>query len=237
MKSREEPLSELGFAAAPLLHDVRRIIGRVQGRLAHAVDEARAGRVNASELDKALRDADTLHAMAHDVMEALQGIRLKHETFSPAELVESALREHHREAGQIEICAERDAALPPVQGRASHFERIVGNLVRNALRHTRTTLLVSLSAQARGGADGVLLVVEDDGAGVEPALRERLFQPGVHGSTGGAGLGLAAARWAAERLGGTIALAGGGKLRGARFEVWLPAAVEEVVRESAGRGS
>jgi CheY-like chemotaxis protein len=220
----DDPYRELGFAAAHLLHDVLGLIGRVQGRLEHAEDEARSGRVSAAELRYALKDADTLHAMARDVIEALQGTELGDETFDPFGVMEAVLRDQHREAGSIEIRAARESEVSEVRGRASHFHRILVNLVRNGVRHARSLLLVTLSAEARGGREGVLLAVEDDGPGVADELRDRIFEAGVHGHTGGVGIGLASARWETDRLGGSIALVRARRLAGARFEVWLPGA-------------
>jgi two-component system sensor histidine kinase FlrB len=65
------------------------------------------------------------------------------------------------------------------------------------------------------------VVVEDDGPGVDPALRERLFDPFATGRAGGTGLGLAISRQLAQRHGGSLRLVPSSG-EGACFELRLP---------------
>lgn len=107
-----------------------------------------------------------------------------------------------------------------VRGDTEALTAIVGNLVENARRHG-TRVDVGLAAEGRWA----VVTVQDDGPGVAPQDRERVFDrfyraPGER-RLPGTGLGLPIARAAAERLGGTLILAD--SARGARFEVRLPA--------------
>jgi two-component system NtrC family sensor kinase len=67
--------------------------------------------------------------------------------------------------------------------------------------------------------------VEDDGPGVAPEVRDKLFEPFVTTKRvgEGTGLGLAVCRGLVEAVGGTIAVEPGGGGGGARFVVELPA--------------
>jgi signal transduction histidine kinase len=69
----------------------------------------------------------------------------------------------------------------------------------------------------------VRLVVRDDGPGVPPSIRSRLFEPFATGRAEGTGLGLALSRRIMERQGGALLLLDGHD-RGAAFEVRLPLA-------------
>ena len=84
-------------------------------------------------------------------------------------------------------------------------------------------------AGQRGGI--VELVVEDDGPGIAPSVREGLFQPFVTTKARGTGLGLALCRKIVREHGGTITAADSA-LGGARFVVELPPAEK---RESTRR--
>ena len=98
--------------------------------------------------------------------------------------------------------ADLQAEVDPAQ-----FDRLVENLLANAVRHTpaRANILV----EARPVDDGLLVVVEDDGPGVPAALRGRVFQPGA---APGIGVGLALVErfaivhggraWVEDRAGG-----------------------------------
>jgi signal transduction histidine kinase len=96
-------------------------------------------------------------------------------------------------------------------------ERILQPLVENACRYGRTAVRVSV-ARADGG---VVYSVVDDGPGVDPGERDRIFEPGARGAaaTGdGAGLGLALARRLARSAKGDVEVGDG------RFLAKLPAA-------------
>lgn len=110
-----------------------------------------------------------------------------------------------------------------VLGVPSELASVVRNLFDNAVRHARSVVAISLSTE---GAQ-VRFAVEDDGPGVAPTDRERIFerfarlQEGRARDSGGSGLGLALSRHIVEAHGGTISV-GTGPLGGARFEVVLP---------------
>ena len=70
-------------------------------------------------------------------------------------------------------------------------------------------------------------MVEDDGPGIAPEARERIFERFVRGRgdrAGSSGLGLAIVRAVAESHGGTVTLTDAKRSTGARFVVRLPAA-------------
>jgi signal transduction histidine kinase len=97
-----------------------------------------------------------------------------------------------------------DLQLAPaiVDGDARRLHELLRNLLENALRHATSRVTVMT-----GGENGrAVLRVSDDGAGVVPELRERLFERFVSGSEGGSGLGLAIAQWVARAHEGTLAL-------------------------------
>jgi signal transduction histidine kinase len=101
------------------------------------------------------------------------------------------------------------------------------NLVANAIDHTVSERgLVRLSAE-RGGVDRIRILVEDDGPGIPPDERERVFDrfhrtdAARDRASGGTGLGLAIVRAIAEAHGGAVR-AGSSAEGGARLELELP---------------
>jgi signal transduction histidine kinase len=119
----------------------------------------------------------------------------------------------------------RKARFEPVQvlGEPALLELVVRNLLDNAVRHSTSTVEVSLFAQ-----DGrALLVVEDDGPGIAPSHRSEVFVRFVRlddarsRKPGGAGLGLAIVKEIAAVHGGTVE-AGESRLGGASLRVSLP---------------
>lgn len=108
-----------------------------------------------------------------------------------------------------------------VAGSRGQLARVLGNLLDNAQRHAAEWVRVSVVREG----EWVALRVEDDGPGVPPDERERIFERFVRlddaraRDDGGAGLGLAIARDVAVRHGGSLAVR-----TGSVFELRLPAA-------------
>lgn len=118
-------------------------------------------------------------------------------------------------------------AAPPVVCNidAPRTERILENLVTNAIKHTPTgtSIWVEYHAAADGGCR---FSVRDDGPGIPEGVRPRIFEPFTQGDTpaarvGGAGIGLALADTFARIQGGHVTLLDGDR-EGTTFEVYLP---------------
>ena len=108
-------------------------------------------------------------------------------------------------------------SLPAVAVLADPLlERVFATLIENAVRHGGGVTRILLGAEPAD--DGLVLVVEDDGAGVPWADKERIFERGFGRNTG---LGLFLAREILESMGMTIAEAGVPG-HGARFEIRIP---------------
>ncbi|WP_432003641.1 sensor histidine kinase [Streptomyces sioyaensis] len=119
-----------------------------------------------------------------------------------------------------------DAAAPvPVRGDAVQLERLLANLVDNALRHAAGE--VRLSAAVEPATGQAVLRVADDGPGIPPQAAEQVFErfarlhPARHRQSGGTGLGLAIARDIARAHGGSLRVepSARGALLVARFPV------------------
>jgi signal transduction histidine kinase len=157
--------------------------------------------------------------------------------FEDVDLDEVAEAERLRPAGRI--VPRIEAAHVRVVGDRGQLAQVVRNLVDNACRHARSTVLVSVRR-----LDGyAALDVADDGPGVPPDQRARVFERFVRlddaraRSDGGAGLGLAIVAEVVAAHGGTVDVVDG-PMGGALFRVRLPLpaeedAVEEEVAEPA----
>jgi signal transduction histidine kinase len=103
----------------------------------------------------------------------------------------------------------------------------VRNLLSNAIEHTAPGSGLVRMAVERAPAGGIRFLVEDDGPGIPPAERERVFDrfhrtdAARDRASGGTGLGLAIVRAIAEAHGGSVS-AGSSSAGGARFELTLP---------------
>ena len=129
-------------------------------------------------------------------------------------------------AGDSEVDMDVPSELPEVMADGALLERVVANLVQNALRYAPSDVPVRIAGSAHAGC--VQLRVIDHGPGISEADREKVFAPFQRlGDTPhdgeGVGLGLAIARGLVEAMDGTVNIEdtpGGG----ATLVVELPAA-------------
>lgn len=126
------------------------------------------------------------------------------------------------------IHADRRLAIevhtPPdhfVRVQREDLEEMLGNIVDNACKWARTQVAIRSAA----GSGRIVITVDDDGAGLEPSLREAVLHRGVRADQAapGSGLGLAIVRDLAELYGGSIALEGS-PIGGLRATLTLPIA-------------
>jgi signal transduction histidine kinase len=152
-------------------------------------------------------------------MEQVQLAELVHETVE-------AMRPY-ADASRIVVRIEVDGALAPARGNPEKLQRVLFNLLQNAIRHTPPDGSVVVRAASIPGP-ALLVEVFDTGDGIAPDDRERVFEPFVQGASraartdGSAGLGLAIARAIVEAHGGRIWLADARS--GTRVRFSLPAA-------------
>ena len=141
----------------------------------------------------------------------------------------AALRAQAEERG-VEVAAELPGDMPlAARANAEKVQRVLFNLIVNAIRHTPAD--GSVVVRARSALDGhVEVEVVDDGEGVAADERERVFEPfyragadGASRSSDGAGLGLAISRAIVEAHGGRIWLEPAAP-HGTRVRFTLPAA-------------
>jgi len=170
---------------------------------------------NAQKLDRLLKDLldiDRLHrGIVEPQLRALDVGALVRGTIAAMDL--SPDRRIDVRAEPVEVDAD-----------AAKVERIVENLVTNAIRHTPVDGTIWVRVEPYGG--GALLVVEDEGPGVTPELRQSIFEPFRQGpgrgmQTPGTGIGLSLVHRFAELHGGRswVEERPGG---GASFRVFLP---------------
>jgi len=139
------------------------------------------------------------------------------------------------QAGGVDVRAEIDPALAPAHANPERIQRVLFNLIQNAIRHTPADGSVTVRAASAVGS--VEIEVADSGEGIAAADRERLFEPFVQGADraaradGSAGLGLAISRAIVEAHGGRIWIVADdadASPAGARVRFSLPRATEPV---------
>jgi signal transduction histidine kinase len=113
--------------------------------------------------------------------------------------------------------------VAPAMLDEGQIRQSVLNLVRNAAEAVATGGGGHVWIRTRSDGDHVLIAVEDDGPGIPPELRDRLFDPFVSTKAGGTGLGLALTHQIIRDHGGTIEVTSRPP-RGTSFTLVLPRA-------------
>jgi len=215
----------LAEALARVVHDLVAPLTVIRGQcvaLARSVPDPGV-RVRAAAIDaEAVRLAEALDGIAGLVHPALA----RRPARTPIDLGEfaAAVAERHRPTAEhagVRLLIRADGPQATVIGTRSELRRLLDNLLRNALRHTPAggTIRVAVVLARRRA----LVTVQDDGPGVHPDDRERIFLPGERGRGArgaGQGLGLAIAREIAQAHGGTLTVAD--HPTGARLVLRLP---------------
>ncbi len=135
-----------------------------------------------------------------------------------------AMRPHAAERG-VAVAAALDGSVAAARANPEQLQRVLRNLIHNAIRHTPADGSVTVAAQSSGGS--VEVEVADTGVGVPAEDRGRVFEPFYRGGRDrarggeGSGLGLAICRAIVEAHGGEIWLAD--SPAGARVRFSLPA--------------
>jgi signal transduction histidine kinase len=133
----------------------------------------------------------------------------------------AALRAPAEERG-VRLSAELPPEAVVAEADAEKVRRVLFNLIQNAIRHTPPDGSVTVRTRTEGGRAEV--EVADDGEGIPPGDRQRVFEPFYRGDAArgedGAGLGLAISRAIVEAHGGRIWLEPGSP--GTRVHFTLP---------------
>lgn len=251
---RLQPLPAQGVPGEvrPLVDGINRLIDRLRGALqARQVfldDAAHQLRTPLAALQAQLDVAadDARGSPQQPVFEALQApvrrmSRLAHQMLALAR-AEAEAPTH--DAAPVDLCAlleavageQLDAALArdidlgvdaapaAVTGERWMLHELLANLVDNALRHAPAGSAVTLRCGV--DAEAAFLAVDDEGPGIPPAQRERVFERFVRGpgaGRDGSGLGLAIVREAARRHGARVRVLDGRGGRGTCVRVDFPA--------------
>jgi signal transduction histidine kinase len=175
------------------------------------------------------RSIESLSLLVDDLFELVQidagAIEAESERVRLADVVESALETCGPQASAkgLTVQATIDGAGECLC--SPRLVRVLQNLLQNAIRHTPADGTVRM--QAKHGARGLELIVEDSGEGIPPESLAQVFEPFWRGdvarSSSGSGLGLALAKRIVESLGGQIRVQSEPP-HGSRFAVVLPEA-------------
>jgi two-component system, NtrC family, sensor histidine kinase PilS len=223
--ARTDRLADLGGVASGLAHELRNPLASMMGAVDLLKQEQAMSSENRRLMEIALREAGRLDELVSHFLDFARPAPPRRVPCDLAPLVAETLDVFaHDPAACVET--ERDLATAVAYCDPGQMKQVVWNLLRNAAeaagdRSAGTTGRVR--AACGEDAAAAWLVVEDDGPGIPPSDRTRVFLPFFTTKRAGTGLGLATVHRIVDQHGGSIGVesAAGG---GARFVVRIPRA-------------
>jgi len=196
-------------------HDLRTPLAALQGYLETVL--IKEGELTPAEqrgyLTTAIKHTERLGKLTRELFELANleagEVQLHAEPFPLGELVQDVVQKYSLGAEKkgLRLVAEVAEGLPFVLAEIAMIERVLENLLENALRHTPEGGMVTVVVSK--GPDRLVVGVTDSGHGIQPEDLPHVFNRFYRGDnnrpdTGGAGLGLAIAQRMVELHGGTI---------------------------------
>jgi signal transduction histidine kinase len=212
-----------------IAHELRTPLTAASGYLEMARKSALQGEALAAALDTVTRNVQQIVSLVNDIL-FLQEVELvlpeKHPT-DVGQLAASAvdLMRERAVKSAVHLTLAADPTLPGVWGHAKSLERALVMVLDNAIKFSPNGGEVSVTVE--GDAQGVRLIVSDQGVGIPeealPHIFERFFHVEEIGDQlfGGLGLGLAITRQVIDQHGGKIEVES--RLgQGSMFKIYLP---------------
>jgi two-component system sensor histidine kinase PilS (NtrC family) len=236
LKSRTARLEAVAGLSASLAHEIRNPLASIQSAVKQLGQSPRSTPDEQTLTRLIVRESDRLTRLLSEFLDFARPTAAKLRPMDVAATVRGAARlaaAHPSRGKHVDVACTFGDEPVMIHGDEDLLHRAVFNLVLNAVQavEERGSVRVELRGATRaeipsillaGGDEVIALRVIDDGPGIDPAIRDRLFEPFATTREGGSGLGLAVAHRAVEAHGGVVMVDTGE--RGSRFTIFLPRA-------------
>lgn len=226
---RSEHLASLGILLAQVAHEVRNPLAGIRSTVQLWQRLPQESRTPES-LQAVIQAVDRLDALVSQLLYFSRSENTSREALDLNAVVREALELLRAQAAQqnVRVDVELAVQLPLIRGSAPALRQVVLNLATNALQAMPRSGRLSCRTRHVVSDHTVQLEIADTGPGIDPAVRDRLFEPFFTTRPKGTGLGLALCREIVLRHDGTIELEPGeleaGKPSGTVCRVVFPVA-------------
>ena len=236
---RSEHLAALGQMAAGVAHEIRNPLNSIRGFAQLLQEKAGKGEACAEYTQIILEEVDRMNGIVQDLLDFSRQRDLTLVPVNLEQVLVELVREMQREAEQAGVeltLGPRQAVLPNALGNADKLRQVFRNIALNGLQACKPGGKVTLRAWVceeaapaedapdRGSGPRRLLAVavEDTGAGIDPAIIAKIFDPFFTQKERGTGLGLSITQKIVDQHGGRLEVRS--ELgTGSVFTVFLPA--------------
>lgn len=226
-----------------LAHEIKNPLAGIRGAsqlLARKIDEKDRALTTliADEVDRIAKLIDQMQTLSRRTTEPVAPCNLHEAVRRASAVLTAASSASNSEGPRIE--EEFDPSLPPVMGSADGLVQVLINLLSNAREACRDTpkprivvrtrfasgLQLHTSAEGRPVRLPIEIRISDNGPGIDPAMRDHVFEPFVTTKKSGQGLGLALVRKLVRDMNGRITHDRDDAGSWTHFRVHLPLATE-----------
>ncbi len=227
---RAEKLAAVGGLAASVAHEIRNPLSSIKGFARFLNQRCTAGTPEEEYTQIMIHEVDRINAVVNDLLTFARPMEVNPEPVDITRLAVHAIRLVQADADSRDIRIETWFALenPVIRVDGNQLTQALLNLLLNAVAAVEHNGTILVAAEKDPLGEGFQLWVQDDGPGIDPELREKIFEPFFTLREQGTGLGLAIVRNIVENHDGQVSvLSPPPDARcGSRFVIQLPSVVK-----------
>jgi len=233
-----ERLAAIGEMMRRIVHNLRNPLAGIRSLAELTRSELPSDSDERENQDRIVATVDRFERWLEEVLHTTRPLEVRPEPGSPGAFLRGVIEPQQATAAgkHVDLVLDLDAAPDSAPFDARHLQHAVVALVANAIEASPSGGTVRViggrpepAPSGNGRMDGASapprtvwhLISEDSGPGIDPEVRDRIFEPYFTTKRHGTGIGLAVVRNVVQAHGGRIAVEGS-ELGGARFEVTLP---------------
>ncbi|MBI5017358.1 MAG: PAS domain-containing protein [Deltaproteobacteria bacterium] len=224
-ESRNQRLVAMGEMAAGIAHEIRNPLGSLELFASHLVGELQGG-PHEDLAGHVLKGIQNVSRITGNLLLFARKTEPRFQTVDLGGLAADALLYARSAAAAKRVQVQEELSACVVQGDPDLLRQVLLNLVLNAIQAVGEGGRIRVACRHADGEKPPLALVSvaDDGPGVRPEARERIFDPFYTTRSGGIGLGLALVQRIVSAHGGWVSVGESGWGAGAEFLVGLPQA-------------
>ena len=183
--------------------------------------------ITKDEIDIILRNAKRLERLSSDVLETAriesESLRLNKQFFGLHELISASIRDAKNQIDDQDIIIRYDPKDVVIYADKGRISEVVSNILDNAIKFTHKGIItVSSEVQSNDNGTEAIVLIRDEGPGIDREIVPRLFSKFVTKSDKGTGLGLYISKSIVDAHGGKIWAKDNESEKGATFGFSLP---------------